>query len=727
MAAIDALVNDRKTRLTCSPKAPSTLIWLNEGGREQWRRGKAERKTKDEQRKQARREQTAAEAIKNHHDQGDHFINPYTFVPLPDQIDRSEPSGHDALKPGAVSGWFTWQLTFKTPLVYPVEDLPTTKDDSIIYPGSALRGALRNLHESLTGSCLRILDDEYLPVHREPMSAGTRKLCLAIVEDVDPVTGDVRRIRHTDDLVWVDEAIFPEEIKKSGLYSGRKIGLKKSEAKKSVNNRMEIRQNQSGETITDGEEWVLHLSSMTSERDKLDNHYFIAAGHLSDEYEELDPGVWEEFQRLCAGSQDLTGEKETGNKDDPNTSFYQPGSSNWPGVEVRKQKRPVGRRRIVDGRLAVGDTVWVERTKRTKHLKMATIWRYPGKHPVSERMNKDFKPCHHPEHLCPSCAVFGSVDTRTLDEKKKDASGRSSVEQAGYASHVRVGWAYSTTKPSRKGVDIAPLRSPKPSSGGFYLMYSDKSGPASTKDYHIPHAHWGSESDKPEPRMIRGRKYYWHGQADDEAGPTRQIRRGSQANDGQATVATEGLVLETKVSFDNLTRKQLGWLLAAADPNAFFNAIDDSHATQQNEYWIHLGRGKPLGYGSTKPEVIDLHVQTAQTRYSTTEDASLTVTDLIDVIRSSIPDELSDVHNALKRVLAAHPDNVHADRIWYPTVENFKNVDTSNFDKSFEWFSKHSGGRPPKGDEYSGKLVYLPDSVDDNQYIVNRARPEKGS
>ncbi len=117
-------------------------------------------------------------------------------------------------------------------------------------------------------------------------------------------------------------------------------------------------------------------------------------------------------------------------------------------------------------------------------------------------------PCTDPDSFCPTCAVFGSVSTvRTVDN-----------EQAGYATHIHVGWGTSRepaqpdtfTEVSPTNVWIAPLRNPKPSSGGFYLEAQANraaSTPADQKLTYSAGALASIENDPPNaPRKIRGRK-----------------------------------------------------------------------------------------------------------------------------------------------------------------------------------------------------------------------------
>jgi hypothetical protein len=62
----------------------------------------------------------------------------------------------------------------------------STSDDAIeqIIPGSSLHGALRSLHETLTGSCLRIFDPDFVSSYRD-IARDTADLRLALIESVD--------------------------------------------------------------------------------------------------------------------------------------------------------------------------------------------------------------------------------------------------------------------------------------------------------------------------------------------------------------------------------------------------------------------------------------------------------------------------------------------------------------------------------------------------------------
>ena len=92
------------------------------------------------------------------------FINPYTFVPFPERIDRREPSGHHLLADGNLSGIFTVTWAFTSPFQAPEGQSGMTM---LRLPGSSVKGAVRSVHEALAGGCLRVFDEEFIPSYRD--------------------------------------------------------------------------------------------------------------------------------------------------------------------------------------------------------------------------------------------------------------------------------------------------------------------------------------------------------------------------------------------------------------------------------------------------------------------------------------------------------------------------------------------------------------------------------
>lgn len=677
-AWLQSLANGPTRLAVVARDGHSILAWLEDGGREGWlaERERGERhQLETAQRTEAKRKL----------DSGDAFINPYSFVPLPQEITRSAPRGHHDGAAG-LSGWFDWELTLQTDLLLPQG--VSASDEVLSYPGSALRGALRSLHETVAGGCMRVLDESYVPVHREPMNAyHDGSDLLAVVREIDPMTHAVTKVEVVDRVYWVPIQVLQAGL--GALYSGMTLRLDTSTAAPvPVKNRWEVA---APGSATPGSDYVMHITAAGARRP---NHtYYVAVGRLSGRNTAITDSTWQQFITACEGSQDLVGATAMGD-----TSGEVPGAGDWPAADVRYDGTYIGKRRRTDGWLGVGDTVWLTGGTRTRprELKMATIWRSRGDLdlPVSKRMPTDLLPCSSPTHLCPTCAVFGSIRADRSDDH----------EQAAYRTHINVGWARSVTV---DGTDAAvssetrglpPLRSPKPSSGGFYLdAPTARYRRASTAKDHVPQFHWRNQPDESgQPRRIRGRKYYWHGQAD---GGRQTPRNHNTDQHGEAQSVDAGVILRARITFDNLDAEQLGWLLVAAQPDQLFG--ETCH--------IHLGGGKPLGYGTAAPRIENLVLFEPAERYGGATTTTVTRAQAIEQVAGLVTVRgLTETHRALARLL--RPDAVDADRISYPTSEPFSRQATKAFAESFGWFGKHSGGR-------IGDLVPLPEASNLDQYL----------
>lgn len=663
-----------------APDGPPILVWLEDGGRQAWVAAR-----KQFEREAIERKQRAEAKVK--HASGDAFINPYSFAPLPQQIHRGKPRGHDD-GAGGVSGWFDWELTLQTHLLLPQGQSVT--NEVLSYPGSALRGALRSLHETLAGGCMRVLEESYVPVHREPMNAyHDGKDLLAVVREIDPMTRAVTKVEVVDRVYWVPVSILHAGLGATALHSGKTLQLDTRKAEEiRAKNRWEIA---TPGAATPGNDYVMHVTASGARRPG--HTYYVAVGRPSGRSITIDDDTWQRFVDASDGSQDLVGPEAR-----RDTSDKAPGATDWPSAEVRYDGTYIGKRRRTDGWLGVGDTVWLTGAtgNGSVELKMAAIWRSHGdlNLPVSKRMPTDLLPCSSPDDLCPSCAVFGSI--------RADRSGEH--EQAAYRTHVNVGWAQSVTANGTADLvsstpqGLPPLRSPKPSSGGFYL---EPPAPAyrtaSTDQNHVPRFHWRNQpAEGRQPRGIRGRKYYWHGQSD---GGRQTPRDHNTDQHGEAHAVAAGVILRARITFDNLDVEQLGWLLAAAQPDQLFDV--PCH--------IHIGGGKPLGYGTAAPRIANLVLFDPAARYGGGAAAAVTAERAVDHVRGLVNERhLDETHRALARLLS--PEAVDADRISYPTSQPFNQQGTRAFAESFRWFSNHSGGR-------FGTLVPLPEASNFNQYL----------
>ena len=116
----------------------------------------------------------------------DRFVNPYAFVPLPVRIPRSPAPGH-GYRLGRLNATIEVSWTLRTPMLLPAGAKAQgwiEPDGAIRIPGSAIKGAVRALHEALFNGCLSTLDADFLPGYRDPASsADADDWSLALVTD----------------------------------------------------------------------------------------------------------------------------------------------------------------------------------------------------------------------------------------------------------------------------------------------------------------------------------------------------------------------------------------------------------------------------------------------------------------------------------------------------------------------------------------------------------------
>ena len=132
--------------------------WLGcEGGIKEWTTQR--RRAADKQRYQ----QSMAER----------FVNPYTFVPFPERIERRKPSGHHLLAAGNLSGTFTVTWTFASPFQAPEGQSGTTV---LRLPGSSVKGAVRVAARDTGRRLPADLQRGFRPVLPRPGESPVRRL-----------------------------------------------------------------------------------------------------------------------------------------------------------------------------------------------------------------------------------------------------------------------------------------------------------------------------------------------------------------------------------------------------------------------------------------------------------------------------------------------------------------------------------------------------------------------
>ena len=710
---------------------PKRLCWGGEGlGR--W----IETAKEEVERKAARKKAgETREKLKEFHDGGKAFINPYTFVPLPDTVKRDKPHGHARAVEGGLTGYLDVEFAFRSPLMMPVDwNIPeettvtgTRIEERVTVPGSSVRGAVRSLFEVISSSCLSILDPDYRPAHRASLEMRPDKR-LAVVDEVDS-DGKVISVLPTNRVVWIRaEALWHLFDGAAGLRSGVRISFDESaiyERSFGGNKGKPVKREQlkpEGEaTLTEGGGWVVHVADAGTKGDHPADHIYVAVGKLETTPIRLGKMTWEDYRELCRYSVDVTGGGLA-----PSAPSWD--AEEWSGVAVMVRHTDrnhvvtaIGKRRKSDGALAPGDSVWIttgsEGGERVvTGLTMSSSWRELGKGPIRDRLpDESLLPCRDPDELCPACATFGFIEARAEGQRRDQA------EHNAYASHLRFG-AFETDAPVPLRLVLPPpTRSPRPSAGAFYLeplKVEGENREAGVAEFGKPASRWGGRLDSPRMRRIAGRKFYWHGQEPEDTTPTpRQVRRNHYPAEGanncrevRRWITEKPPVLRGRIHFENIDARQLGLLMLALEPRELAKRAG---ITVNGELATHLGGGKGLGFGTAVGRITATCIQDAAGRYRA--GAGKVEVDPWGAAMQVIDPEAPWI-TGLVKVLGT--ESVPADRIWYPTMGNFtqrgSDVQQQEFDKSFEYYAKFSGGKNKKT-----RMRTLPRIDDPIQYMSN--------
>ncbi|WP_130873207.1 TIGR03986 family type III CRISPR-associated RAMP protein [[Pseudopropionibacterium] massiliense] len=712
---------------------PKRLCWGGEGlGR--W----IETAKEEVERKAARKKAgEIREKLKEFHDGGNAFINPYTFVPLPDTVKRDKPHGHARAVEGGLTGYLDVEFAFRSPLMMPVDwNTPgettvtgTRIEERVTVPGSSVRGAVRSLFEVISSSCLSILDPDYRPAHRASLEMRPDKW-LAVVDEVDS-DGKVISVLPTNRVVWIRaEALWRLFGGVAGLRSGVRISFDESaiyERSFGGNKGKPVKREQlkpEGEaTLTEGGDWVVHVADAGTKGDHPADHIYVAVGKLETTPIRLGEMTWEDYRELCRYSVDVTGGGLA-----PSAPAWD--AEEWAGVAVMvrhtdrnrgNRETAIGKRRKSDGALAPGDSVWI--TTRSEGgervvagLTMSSSWRELGKGPIRNRLpDESLLPCRDPDELCPACATFGFIEARAEGQRRDQA------EHNAYASHLRFG-AFETDAPVPLRLVLPPpTRSPRPSAGAFYLEHLKVEGEnreAGVAEFGKPASRWGGRLDSPRMRRIAGRKFYWHGQEPEDTTPTpRQVRRNHYPAEGanncretRRWITEKPPVLKGRIHFENIDARQLGLLMLALEPRELAKRAG---ITVNGELATHLGGGKGLGFGTAVGRITATCIQDAAGRYRA--GAGKVEVDPWGAAMQVIDPDVPWITGLVK---ALGTESVPADRIWYPTMGNFtqrgSDVQQQKFDKSFEYYARFSGGKNKKT-----RMRTLPRINDPIQYMSN--------
>jgi hypothetical protein len=367
----------------------------------------AARRPQESAKQRAARERNDRKRDENRRAQaGTRFVNPYTFVPFPPVIERGVPGGHHRLGPGRLSGSFTVTWTFTTPFQAPdgtsVQAPDGTSGTALLrLPGASVKGAVRSVHETLAGGCLRVFDADFIPSYRDHAQVKNPSWKLAVVEKAT-ADGQPLSVLVCDEVVWAGVAQLRRACG-DALSSGDRVTIQDADAAAARVN-LGRRELDKSAVVTGGGDWVVLVTDSGTRRDKIrtpageerDGAYLLACGRLGSQVAEVTEAAWRGFQIAAAGTRDMQAAKrsslrgETG--DDPADRQLKARvmlDSRRPG----SRSKPIGYRRVVTGRLWEGDVVWARieadgggedgsgehsGSGTVAELSLAALWRHPG-------------------------------------------------------------------------------------------------------------------------------------------------------------------------------------------------------------------------------------------------------------------------------------------------------------------------------------------------------------
>jgi CRISPR-associated protein (TIGR03986 family) len=663
------------------------------------------------------------------------FINPYTFVPLVPVPERGEPAGHAFMAEDRFSGVLKITLTARTPLLIGgflnketgAQELPHryAPDHTPIIPGSGLMGAVRSLHEALAGGCLRVLNADWVPVHRHPANLAETSgagLRLAVVDKVDD-QGVAQSVKLCDDWVWIPAELLPADEGRlprtgdraeyqpvpgksarwpegalGGVSTRRVLRARSEEFPEGVVRGSIVRVGELG--AVRGEARVLLVTDTNARQ--ADRPYFVVGRVGADARSCVIPAAtWRHYQEVIKGADDLRPESlaDTGKEEpawDPTEPHYI--AVKWPPQGDDQGQRKIAERLPVRSYLYPGQPVWVRVDRETgevAEIRLSELWRYQGEGPVRDRVG-EAQPCTDAKRLCWSCRLFGSADTEGR------GAGDLAVQNS-YRGHVRIDDLVAVGTVVPLTWHLAPLASPRPSAGQFYLDNTGRPRVA-RKDTRAAST-WGSVADDRDPRPIRGRKFYWRTKEPDKGLVPRGERRThqSEAMSQDVLLFPAGTRFAGRVCFDNLSLGDYGSLLAALDPRRIGETgpgWDDAVGS--------VGGGKPFGFGAVTIDVEPAQVQTAAVRYLGADGQLPDEAEAVRAFHAGVPQPVRRTWDALRHVLSFGfvPD----DKVWYPpgTTRGAVKGD-EDYDKSFEFFGITTGIELKNEKR---QLVALPDAAD---------------
>lgn len=559
------------------------------------------------------------------------FVNPYNFICFPKE------KAHAYADEDRHTGVIHYTITTKTPLFIPnsssetaftesgtpdhkscdffsyTELDPTKKyEDEYhipVIPGSEMRGVVRNVYETLTDSCMSVLNTDTYPVKRSPERFAPALLHRDHEGNWELLPALSLRIGLGEDAHWettkkgkkIRRATKPPKNFES-FHNGTTVYYQKPEQnEKGSWKAIEQYSDEPGKYTNYGYllKWGMGVAKL---------HYHVFA------VQKNKPAISE-----LKISRDIVERKML-----PVLESYLDQPALIPHNKAAYEEYANDLKRFLNGKEeAYFPVTYSQIGNRGIFYLAPAIFSKEVSNQNLDKLAGKFRPCK--EDFCPACDLFGSVGTNNENAKgskirfsdlypekydqimiewkepeqitdlKKDEQKKTDINQ-------KIKNAFYLEKNNGK-VTLQALAEPKLGNVEFYLKKPDEKAEFWTYDYYTTRdeyddgrgqTHLYTASGKN--CQLRGRKYYWHHRKVDISQEIEKTKLNKTIRPVKSGVTFEG-----ELYFEGISKRQLNQLLWI---------LDSSEQVEGKTPGLKLGGVKPLGYGSVVCNVTSVEERT---------------------------------------------------------------------------------------------------------------------
>lgn len=509
------------------------------------------------------------------------FLNPYNFISFPpkkaDSYENDEKQGH--------TGVIYYTITTESPLFIPNSSTENTFSQSMmaeehksydffsytqlspyteekgnpeaaqpVILGSEMRGVIRSVYETLTDSCMGVLNSDTFPVKRS-------------LQKFEPAL--IRKDKNGYRLIYAksfsignkaEEGEHPKEFKD---YSNGTLIYFKSPKKK------EGEKNKQTNCITE-------YKFSTEDTEGFYKHGYLikwGMGMEKKRYHLFSPQKIAKNQDKVINGVSLSREVLEMKLIKVIESYLNEPAIKKPEEQENKKAYEEYQKDLENfmnnscGEITYFPVNYSILSNGIFYLSPATFTKEISNNSIG-KLAGEFAPCDSVKD-CPACELFGRVS-----EDNKNSKGSKIRFSDLYVTDQRANEEYY--KPL---LTLPALSAPKLGNVEFYLK-KPQNADFWTYDYYIK-----NENLKIEPAQLRGRKYYWHHINTEIRGDIEPSKLNKTIRPLQSGVTFSG-----KLYFENISEKQLKQLIWICNSGT-------------EELGYKLGAAKPFGFGSIRCEV----------------------------------------------------------------------------------------------------------------------------